>query len=371
MIVVLHSDGLFGLPKNMLSDFPLEQGVSFFFVLSGFILTYVYPDLKAAGARRRFIWARIARIWPLHFATFLAAAILLPQSALFPYTDDIANKLGIAVANVLLVQSYIPNISYYFGFNSVSWSISTEMFFYICFVFLIRDWRNTWSTKLLAVFCIMLLMFLLSNAALIPNYRPGYLGVTTAGIFYIHPASRLFEFVLGMAAGLYFLRLLEAPERMRIDRLWATFIEILSIVIVIAAMAMTLRFEQRVDNLLGHAGLIWLGNGGTCFFYASLILIFAVGRGWLSRLLSMRVFVLLGEISFSIYMVHQILIRLYIVHGGKSLAVHPAIQYSLYWLAVVVVSYLAWALVEKPARRFLVRRAPVAAPASGHSRSPP
>src|SRR5688572_22687863 len=78
MIVVLHTRGVFGLPADWGEPFAFAQAVPFFFVLSGFILTHVYPNLDAAGSRR-FLVARVARLWPAHAATFLLT--LLPVAA--------------------------------------------------------------------------------------------------------------------------------------------------------------------------------------------------------------------------------------------------------------------------------------------------
>src|SRR6266576_619369 len=65
MIVVFHSNGTFWTARDVVW---LSQGVTFFFVLSGFILAYVYPRLDDATAVRRFLILRIARIWPGHLA---------------------------------------------------------------------------------------------------------------------------------------------------------------------------------------------------------------------------------------------------------------------------------------------------------------
>jgi peptidoglycan/LPS O-acetylase OafA/YrhL len=78
MIVVFHSVNAFRVWDNAKIPFPLGQGVSFFFVLSGFILTYVYPSVGGGRGIRDFYVARIARIWPAHFVTFLLVLWLIP-----------------------------------------------------------------------------------------------------------------------------------------------------------------------------------------------------------------------------------------------------------------------------------------------------
>src|SRR5438309_3517405 len=76
MIVMLHAQGYFGeIP--VLGHFVLTQGVCFFFVLSGFILTYAYPALDRAGTMR-FLVSRLARIVPLHLVALLLYVLILP-----------------------------------------------------------------------------------------------------------------------------------------------------------------------------------------------------------------------------------------------------------------------------------------------------
>ena len=136
MIVYHHSTGQFGIKG--ISGINFGQGVSFFFVLSGFILAYVYPKLESWIEIKRFLRARVARLWPGYVASFLLGFWLAP------YAWD----TKIAITNLLMVQAWIPMSSYYFSYNAVSWSISTEFFFYFIFSFLIINWNSTWLIKL-------------------------------------------------------------------------------------------------------------------------------------------------------------------------------------------------------------------------------
>jgi peptidoglycan/LPS O-acetylase OafA/YrhL len=69
-IVLHHLRGPL-LPNDAFAAWPLDNAVSFFFVLSGFILAYTYPKLERPGAVRDFFVARIARIWPVHLVAAL------------------------------------------------------------------------------------------------------------------------------------------------------------------------------------------------------------------------------------------------------------------------------------------------------------
>jgi peptidoglycan/LPS O-acetylase OafA/YrhL len=76
MIVVGHGAGEFGFQLDADALFALNTGVSFFFVLSGFILYYNYPVLPDRAAVSRFYLARFARIWPLHFFALVLVLIV-------------------------------------------------------------------------------------------------------------------------------------------------------------------------------------------------------------------------------------------------------------------------------------------------------
>lgn len=89
-------------------------GVAYFFALSGFVLTYNARPTTAGDFYRR----RFARIYPTHLVALLLALIVIEHSA------------GPAVANVLLVQGWVPDSDWYFGGNVVAWSLCSEAFFY-------------------------------------------------------------------------------------------------------------------------------------------------------------------------------------------------------------------------------------------------
>src|SRR5437764_11248338 len=104
----------FGPGAYVVADFGYI-GVDFFFVLSGFVLTWsARPDLGPL----RFWQNRFARIWPLHLTT-LGLAVLVGVAVG-------VGDLTALVSNLFLVQAWWPQQHVYFGFNAVSWSLSCE-----------------------------------------------------------------------------------------------------------------------------------------------------------------------------------------------------------------------------------------------------
>ena len=129
---LLRPEARFGAPPALVGKGYL--GVELFFVLSGFILSHVYAAARAEGRFRYgpYLWARLARIYPLHLATLLAMGGLAAAATLLGAAPDhdIASPATLP-ANLLLVHSWglLPGGSW----NHPSWSISAEWAAYLAF----------------------------------------------------------------------------------------------------------------------------------------------------------------------------------------------------------------------------------------------
>jgi peptidoglycan/LPS O-acetylase OafA/YrhL len=182
MIVLFHSQGYFGAIAP-LQRFTLTQGVCFFFVLSGFILTYAYPSLDGRGVQR-FLVSRLARIVPLHLAALLLYVLLLPAW----YRDSVSSAThGAGLLTAFLMQAWVPLYRVQTAFNGVSWSLSAECFFYLCFPFLLWRWRQTWRVKLAFTFLLTV------GAIFVANHWLGHLprGAEVRDVVYFFPLARL------------------------------------------------------------------------------------------------------------------------------------------------------------------------------------
>ncbi|MGA2794941.1 MAG: acyltransferase, partial [Roseiarcus sp.] len=136
MIVALHLQETLDVPWPDVSDRGLRQGVTFFFVLSGFILTHVYSDQPGLTVRT-FLTLRLARLYPTQLAALLLLVLLLPWREIV-YTSPSADVSATAlVAKLLLIDALWPTAPLTYSWNGVSWSLSTEMFFYLAFPLLL------------------------------------------------------------------------------------------------------------------------------------------------------------------------------------------------------------------------------------------
>lgn len=334
----------------------LDTAVSFFFILSGFILTYVYPSLNNASEIKKFYVARIARIWPAHLFFFTLVCLL----TFFGLTINIGNiKTGIL--NVFLIQSWVPIGKSYFSFNSPSWSISTELFFYLCFPFIINNWTKTWPWKILGFLSIPLFFMGLSTYLQIPDKYTHESLVTGHGLLIINPLSRIVEFSFGMLGAHLWLKYRKWFE---INKTYASLLEIISIVFVLINVkyypnicSFILKYIPKVI----HYGFeIWVDTGVLASLsFVLLIMTFASGKGVLSSLFSFPLGVLLGEISFSIYLFHQIIYRFYVINIGLFENLSDSILFYAYWTILLMGSFLSWKLVECPFRNLILNRSQI------------
>ena len=346
MTVFHHSRDQFGFTYDA---HWLGNGVSFFFVLSGFILTYVYPSLPDGKSVKRFLIARFARIWPAHVASLFILLALIPAQEWLP---QLQNPLLVAAANLTMVHSWIPSREYYFSFNSPSWSISTEFLFYLLFPLFLFRWERSWPVKMLgAAFWLCALVIACNVAQVTPENLVRQRNYAEEWI-YIHPLGRVFEFLLGMTTAVLW-RSVRSAIALSVCR--ATVAESLAVLLTVFSLSVSGTLGQALSAYVGGAGATWIMSSGTAPCFALLILAMATERGLISQLLSHPVFVFLGEISFSIYLLHQILLRYYQGHSRAFSEMPGWVLYAVFWGITVMMAYMVWRLVELPGRRILTR----------------
>lgn len=345
LILLHHSQDLFPWGEVARSGF-YRQGVSFFFVLSGFILTHVY-SARPTGAGR-FLITRAARLWPVHLVTLgLVFVLLRPDSRQFPGTG-LFDPLLVLPVNALLLQASVPYISYVFSWNSPSWSISTEWFFYLMFPLLLRNLARSWLWKL-ALFAGFIALYGMAIAFWNIPENAGPEQLSAMFLTYASPLFRGFEFVLGMSTYLLWQRLdRRLPGR---GAAWALEAGALALVLWWVLSGFWAARELVATQL---TMTLWINSAGSCGVAAVLIVAMAAGRGPAGQLLSLRPLVWLGEISFAFYMVHQIIMKaLYLAAlEGRITPASPLLVITLCIGAAAVLHHL----VERPARAALLRR---------------
>lgn len=336
-IVIFHMQlKILGVPATV----PLALGVSFFFVLSGFILTYTYGSRRFDY--RKFLVSRFARLWPVHAVTAALTLRFLDTLDYWPAT----------AVNFTMLHAWIPVPAFANSLNWVSWSISDEVFFYLVFPLFAFAARVKTAALCLAAATIaglILIGHVIAPQDAFPTGPASNYALSPFDLILNNPAFRLLEFVAGVVAGRLYLsgRLRSLVQR------HATTLECAAVAIVGLYC-----FSTTVTPWVGRPGLfalaMWYGQAGGFLPFAAAILIFGHARGQLSRLLAVRPLVLLGEISFCTYMVHQLLIR-YASDNHLLDPKDPSIAGVIaLTIAIYGASWLLWAVVEKPLRRWIV-----------------
>ena len=347
MVVLLHfkTRGLISTASLVSNSFLF---VDFFFVLSGFVIAASYGERLSSGfAIRKFIMLRLGRIYPLHLTMlllFLSFEIVMSLGLLGsadrqPFVG--INSPGMFVASLLLIQTFLGADGTYW--NGPSWSIAVEMWTYLLFAFGLRYLGRAIVpvSLVLAAAC----------ALYVTSATDRYLNV----FHHAALARCLFGFALGMMAFRLHSRL---PTR-----LWgpilATALELVAVAAVIGMV------------IVAASGPVTLAIPPLFF---CVVLLFARQGGVVSGLLGTRPFLLLGMLSYSIYMIHAFIeYRLLNVlaligrvsHGRLSLIAiengHAMIGgsplfgdvMSFVMLAITILcAYATYRLIEKPGQKW-------------------
>jgi peptidoglycan/LPS O-acetylase OafA/YrhL len=353
MIVVFHAVDGISLPSSTSTWLPygLASGVSFFFVLSGFILYYNYPRLPDLSSVLDFYAARVARVWPLHLLSMALFLALVP-SVLWVWPGL---HLWIAAPlSALLLQAWSPIGGYMGAFNGPAWTLSVEAFFYLLFPLLLVAMRKAPWRALGAAFLLSLACPLVANRLGGPRSDLPLDQVNWYHLDHTFPLARLTEFVLGMTTcRLWLARRAQAEA----SPLAATALEAAALLATLTAIRWLFRAQYAVLLGTGAGVADWLTQVSAAPIYALLIYAVADGRGRLSRALSAPGLVHLGEVSYGVYILHMI-----VIIACRSMRLTPKLA-ALDWRAALLimicivagVSHLAWRFVEMPARRALLR----------------
>lgn len=348
MIVVGHVNPLFG-SFRIANNFALSQGVSFFFVLSGFILAYNYRSLPDGRSVKRFLIARFARIWPLHIVTLSIWIYLFYPN----FIQELISSTSVFIKfilHALLLQSWSFSEPWIISFNGAAWSISTEAFFYIVFAFIFISPTNRLHKAMAVSMVILIIIVFLSTKYNIPK-GGGTAGLTIFSVLYTNPVMRVFEFLFGVLCSNLFFRYRNSFSSL--DNTKWLVAEIAAISISVYSLYLAAR-PSLITETLGTEASFYFRTSGIWYSWGVLILIFSLSRGPIARLLSIKPLVFLGEISFALYLIH-ISIYNYAYFYGDFMKGLGVIGVIMFWLACIAASSLLHLAVEKPCRKLIMK----------------
>lgn len=303
-------------------------GVSFFFTLSGFVLTWSARD----GDRPLLFWRRrLAKIYPTHVLTWTAGLVLTLLAGQAVTTGEV-------LPGLFLVNAWVPEYLVIRGTNGAAWSLGVELVFYLCFPLLLALVKRIRAEHLWkwagAVVLGALLVPLVAETLLPQETMPGLkYGWWQYWFVYFVPVNRMYEFVLGILLA-----------RIVMSGRWIPVNRAVAALTLIPGYLLTVFVPTSyglVLPLLVPLGLI-VASGAQADID---------GR---TGLLGGRAMVWLGEVSFAFYMLHMV------VAGpgpakfgsGHQWGVVEAVSRIGGWFLLTLV--LAWVLyrtVELPVMR--------------------
>lgn len=331
-VVFFHSGTVF--PLNTFPINPLinsgQIAVSYFFVLSGFVLAYVYYRPGQRFGFPKYFEARFSRIYPVYFLSFVLTCL---------YYIDIMSRLksGKMLASIFLVQAWIP--TYALSFNIASWSLSVEVFFYLLFPFLV--W---WSARLpvRSLIWISTGFWIVSQAVHVVLYQ-GYFPAQHNLLLYF-PPFHLNSFLLGMVGGIWYLtRDPRSSVDQRVNRLF-----LITALVLVGLLLIGRRVFPAVSQSFS------LDAGMLSPFFLVVVLTLALDTTTLAGRLSHPALVLLGDASYALFILH-VPVRWIGERLNTSLNLPNSILIYIYWVLIVAASVLVHVRMERPARDWLRR----------------
>ena len=354
-------------------------GMPLFFVLSGFVIHYNYRRLfMSRGICRatcEFAAARFARLFPLYFCLLLMAIIAdgfvgkvqnqgdLWAKILAYYVTLTQSWWYVVYGNQLLINWLFP----------LSWSISTEMFFYITFValvFAILALRTPRQSIIAGIiYALVVLTFLLTVRYFLPGIlayveprTTDYIGIDPfkdslfRWLFYFSPYLRVFEFLMGCLTAHIFTLHFDQPVSRR-ERAFADAALVAAFVILGLSGACYLGFFAygQIGSYVQFLSLNFL-----CAPMIAFILLYVARYdSAFTRFLSLPTLLILGDTSYSIYLIHTWTLRIFL---------QPAPTLTWLWAAdavfrifgailfTLLVSHATYRLIEAPSRAWLRRK---------------
>ena len=285
-------------------------GVSTFFVLSGCLMYYRYEKKELPCSFRdnvRFSWSKMKKLYPLHMITMCLTVImyLIIWNHNGFAMKDVAYMLAAIGLNITLLQSWVPYSPMCVSLNGVAWFLSTLMFLYFLFPYLKR-WMKNKSNKHLITMCVLLvfteILVCIPSVYMLGMDDPVYIWLT-----YNFPVFRLSDFLAGCCIGKCWAEM----GKQEVSFSKASICEIVTFIIT---TGVHLWSAQRPQALILQAA----NNGTTLYlpFTVMWVLLFIHKKGILTKILTNRFTIFLGNISSYLFLIHFVVVQYFTTIKG-------------------------------------------------------
>lgn len=302
----------------------LNFAVDLFFLLSGYVISRFYSGVHSLAEYGSFMWKRIARLYPLHFATLMIFVAMGVGGHFFNlhFKHPEQFDLNCLPQNLLLLHSL--HLCDYLTFNQPSWSISAEFLLY----FLLPAFIAIRRARMLAITAVILGYAMLYLAAPDGSPMPWYTWTYHFSILRAAPSFLLGSLCYDFRKLIVRIPLAGEPV------MWILLLGIFC-------------FGHPVPPML-QAFLLFL---------AAICAIAADQRRSFSR--AVRKLAPLGALTYSMYLIHPVVDAVAINFLGKKMMGLSGGTINLFILICIpvtmVLAYLSFSLFENPARRWLTR----------------
>jgi len=332
LIVFLHyGSGLFPQTPDFLQILRenFHLGVSYFFVLSGYVMMIAYSNLESINFKT-YLTNRLSRIYPTHLlALFLTILVSILSS--LNYLEYYKFDMQGFILNIFLMQAWFPGNA--LSLNIPSWSISVELFFYICFPFLFNYLIK--RTKPKTVIFSFMAFWLISQVCLNLYYNSSLFdpkNVLDKNFLFYNPFFNSSSFVIGCLAGYIFRS--KIFQNRNYD------------FIIIFLTVLTAAFVIIFQHLLLQNGLLSIN-------FALIIFILSINNGKITQAFKNKKLVHLGDISFAMYLLQfPIFMALKKVNSVLTIK-NPYIYFLIGFLILIVISHFVYIYFENPLRKKL------------------
>lgn len=316
--------------------------VNVFFLISGFVLAYNYFDRGTNLVKRDFWLARFSRLYPVYLLVLL---ISFPMLELEWHARSTAEFWRGLTLTPLLLQGFSPSLATFW--NTVAWTLSCEMAFYVLFPWLILlPWPRKPSRLILTIFVLWIIDLL--PAILYMSLNPDHLSAPidryTSTTFIRFLKYTPLPYAPTFLSGIALSRL----------QLTTTITERTRMAIAFVALAVLGLFfytiSAKVPYLVLHGGLL---------LPLFAILVFGLsGPHAISKIFAWGPLLLVGESSYCLYLLHfNVFILIHTYHLPERLhvaALDPWISYAV----LIALSVVIYKFFENPVRKAILNRFP-------------
>ena len=357
-VAIVHYEIVFG--TTLLNGYFATTAVSWFFMVSGFILSYTYPELTRSADLRRFYLHRVIRIYPVYFLAVMVSALFIVSAYAshgeglftlinrpFEISYDLPEEksgrfwFGATLRHLVFLQSLHPMETLKLVFNGPLWSLVLEMYFYLVFPLLLLLLRPV-KTRV-AIFVTLLALYVLQflliqlNLPEAESYNIMNLNVPV----YTNPFIRGIEFLMGMLLFKLF-DLAPVKEKMTRSALWQAVISVAIFSGVILWVTPHVPYQYSAFflevPLVGY--MVWT----------------FLQLHWYPGDAAVRNCALLGGMSYVLYCFHwPVMEMLKYSQWWPDTAPGP-IHVFMVVCVLLLASFAIYRFVESPMRRLLYRR---------------